>query len=73
MTGIFTVKPSEITGDFVDMLKTFFKDRELVIKVKDDDETVYLLASEANRTSLLKSVDDINRHTNLVSFKAEEL
>ena len=30
MTGIFTVKPSEITGDFVDMLKTFFKDRELV-------------------------------------------
>ncbi len=73
MTGIFTVKPSEITGDFVDMLKTFFKDRELVIKVKDDDETDYLLASEANRTSLLKSVDDINRHTNLVSFKAEEL
>ncbi len=73
MTRIFTVKPSEITGDFVDMLKTFFKDRELVIKVKDDDETDYLLASEANRTSLLKSVDDINRHTNLVSFKAEEL
>ena len=73
MTGVFTVRPSEITEDFVDLLKRFFNDRELVIKAKDDDETDYLLATKANRDSLLQSIEDINRHTNLVSFKAEEL
>ena len=73
MTGVFTVRPSEITEDFVDLLKRFFNNRELVIKAKDDDETDYLLATKANRDSLLQSIEDINRHTNLVSFKAEEL
>ena len=55
------------------MLKSFFKDRELVIRVKDEDETDYLLSSEANRKLLLKSVDEIKRHENLTSFNAEEL
>ena len=73
MTGVFNVRPSEITPDFVDMLKSFFKDRELVIRVKDEDETDYLLSSEANRKLLLKSVDEIKRHENLTSFNAEEL
>ena len=39
MTGSFTMRPSEITADFVDMLKTLFKDKELVIRVKGEDET----------------------------------
>ncbi len=73
MTGVFTVRPSEITDDFVAMLKTFFKDRELVISTKDDDETDYLLATKANKDALLQSVADINQHTNLVSFKEAEL
>lgn len=73
MTGVFTIRPSEITDDFVNMLKTLFNDRELVISTKDDDETDYLLSSKANKDSLLQSVGDINRHTNLVSFKEAEL
>ncbi len=73
MTGVFTVRPSEITDDFVNMLKTLFNDRELVISTKDDDETDHLLSSKANKASLLQSVGDINRHTNLVSFKEAEL
>ncbi len=73
MTGVFTIRPSEITDDFVNMLKTLFNDRELVISTKDDDETDYLLSSKANKASLLQSVGDINRHTNLVSFKEAEL
>ena len=51
MTGVFTVRPSEITDDFVDLLKRFFKDRELVIKAKDEDETDCLLATEAESQS----------------------
>lgn len=73
MTGVFTVRPSEITDDFVNMLKTFFKDRELVISTKDDDETDYLLSSKANKAALLQSIEDINRHSNLVSFKEADL
>jgi len=46
MTGVFTIRPSEITDDFVNMLKTLFNDRELVISTKDDDETDYLLSSK---------------------------
>ncbi len=53
-------------------MKFQFKHKELEIAVceaaqAEEDETAYLLASPANRTHLLKAIDNIAHNRNLVT------
>ncbi len=64
----------EQTGDFVKALKVAYKDREIEIIVSDDiDETDYLLSTPANREHLLRAIEKVNNHTNLVQMPSDDL
>lgn len=57
MTTIYRLHVNELTADLVKSIKSAFKGKTVEITVSDTlDETDYLLAGEANRRSLEKSM-----------------
>ena len=47
---------------------------EILIIVEDDiDETDYLLSTPANRKHLLRAIENVNNHTNLVQMPSDDL
>jgi hypothetical protein len=57
MTITYTLNDNELNGNFLKAIKTLFKGKKLYITIEADmDETEYLLASEANRNMLEKSI-----------------
>jgi antitoxin YefM len=74
MLTTFRVRADELTDDFVKALKVAYKDREIEIIVSDDvDETDYLMSSPANREHLLRAIENVNNHSNLVQMSSDDL
>lgn len=67
MDAIYHVKADELDQNFLDALKTMFKDKEIEIAVYERDETACLLRSPANRKHLLNAIQDVEHETNLVA------
>jgi antitoxin YefM len=68
MVTTYTLNTDELTSSFVSLLKDTYPGREVEILVREaEDETAYLLGSEANRERLLQAVEDIKAGKNLVS------
>jgi antitoxin YefM len=74
MQTTYRVHADELTDDFLQALKVAYKDREIEIIVSDDvDETDYLMSSPANRDHLLRAIENINNHKNLVEMSSDDL
>ena len=74
MITAYHIKANELSVDFINALKTLFKDKDLVITVEAEmDETEYLFASEANRKMLLSRIKDVKENKNLVSVNIKNL
>ncbi|MFL6228984.1 MAG: hypothetical protein ACJ741_09405 [Pyrinomonadaceae bacterium] len=72
MDAIYRVKADELDQDFLDALKTMFKDKEIEIAVSERDETAYLLRSPANRERLLRALTDVEAARNVVEPEQEQ-
>ena len=74
METIFRLKASELNSNFVTMLKTIFKKREIEIIVSEapSDETEFLLKDPKNRKHLLEAIEEAKQNKNLVRFNGEE-
>jgi antitoxin YefM len=72
MDAIYRVKADELDQDFLDALKTMFKDKEIEIAVFERDETAYLLRSPANRERLLRALTDVEAARNIVEPEQEQ-
>ena len=60
MYAIYRMKVEELDAQFMESLKTAFKDKEIELVVSSTDETDYLLRSPANRDHLLRAISDIS-------------
>jgi hypothetical protein len=57
MTTTFRLHVNEITADLLESIKAAFKGKTVEITISDSmDETEYLMANEANRKILEKSI-----------------
>ena len=73
MVTTYRLRADELDSDFIEALKTLFKDKEIEIIVSEVDETAYLLQSEANKKRLLQAVQNINTQQNLVEVSLDDL
>jgi len=73
MNTTYRLRADELDSDFVESLKTLFKDKEIEIVVSEVDETAYLFQSEANKKRLLQAVQNISNQRNLVEVSSDNL
>ena len=74
MLTTYTMRPSEMTMDFIRSIQAMFKDKQIEISVHEvADETDYLLSSPANKAHLLGSLAEAEKHESLVTVAEENL
>jgi antitoxin YefM len=73
MYTVYHLKADELDAQFLDALKTLFKDKTIEIVVTEVDETAYLLQSDANRERLLQAIEHVNAGENLVEVELDTL
>lgn len=74
MYSTYRLQADELNADFVKALKKTYQHRHIEIIVQDvQDETEYLLSTQANREHLLRAIENVNNHTNLATMKLEDL
>ena len=72
----YRMKAEELDSRFLKVLKAMFKDKEIEIAVceatqSEEEETAYLLKSQANRDRLLRAVENVAQGRNLVKVQFE--
>jgi antitoxin YefM len=73
MYSTYRLRAEELSSNLIKAIKDTYHDREIEITVQEiQDETEYLLSTPANREHLLKSIENITKHTNLVQMNLEE-
>jgi antitoxin YefM len=74
MQSTYRIHAGEFTDDLVQAIRVAYRDREIEIIISDDvDETDYLMSTPANRDHLLRAIENINNHTNLVQISSDDL
>jgi len=74
MYTTYRLLADELSESFVKAIKQTYKHRNIEIIVQEvQDETEYLLSSKANKEHLLRSLKNVEDHTNLVKVQMEEL
>ena len=77
MYTIYRLKANDLDNHFLKSLKAMFKNKDIEIAVcetaqNEEDETAYLLKSDANRERLLKAIENVDQNRNLVTVNLDE-
>ncbi len=73
MHTVYHLRTDELDNQFLEALKTLFKDKTIEIVVTEVDETVYVLRSEANKEQLLQAIEHVNNGENLIEVALDAL
>lgn len=74
MYSTYRLQADELSPEFIKALKKTYQHRQIEIIVQEvQDETEYLMSSDANRDHLMRAIKNIENHTNLVTMKVEDL
>ncbi len=72
MQSVYRINASELDDRFLENLKAVFGDQQIEIVVSSVDETEYLLSNEANRSHLLRAIQNVEERKNLVEVNLED-
>jgi antitoxin YefM len=72
MQSVYRINASELDDRFLENLKAVFGDQQIEIVVSSVDETKYLLGNEANRSHLLRAIQNVEERKNLVEVNLED-
>ncbi len=67
MHSVYRLNAQELDNNFLESLKTLFRDKLIEIVVTEVDETAYLLRSPVNRTRLMKAVENVKNGEDLIA------
>lgn len=74
MISTYRLKADELNANFIKALKNTYQHREIEIIVQDvEDETEYLLRSDANRKHLLTAIENVRCNENLIHINVDSL
>jgi len=74
MTATYRLRTDEITENFFKNIQYNYRNKEIEITIQEvEDETEYLLKSEANRQHLLRSLEEAKSGTPLQTMTIEQL
>jgi len=74
MVATYRLRADEITGSLLETIRNNYRDKEIEITIQEvEDETAYLLKSEANRRHLLRGIEEIQSGTPLQTMTLEQL
>ncbi|MBI5474822.1 MAG: hypothetical protein HY961_20975 [Ignavibacteriae bacterium] len=75
MSSTYRLKVTDLDERFLQSLKVLYGDREVEISIAEigEDETAYLLRSEANREHLLKALENVKKGENLITVNPDDL
>ena len=74
MVATYRLKTDEITENFFRNIRENYRNKEIEITIQEvEDETEYLLKSEANRQHLLRGIDEIRSGAPLQTMTVEQL
>ena len=73
MYTVYHLNANELDAQFLEALRTLFKDKNIEIIVNEVDETAYLFQSEANRQRLLQAMDNVEQQQELVEVALDTL
>ena len=71
MYTTYQLNSNDLTPEFIEIIKTTFKDKEIEIAVYSIDETEYLLHSPKNKEILLRRIADIKNNINVITPNQE--
>ena len=72
METTYRLNTRELGSSFIDSLRKEYPDQNIVIKVREQDETEYLNSSPANRSHLEKAISNVEQGKNLITFESLE-
>ena len=74
MLATYRLRADEITINFLKSIQENYQNKEIEITIQDvEDETSYLLKTEANRQHLLRSMEEARNGTPLKTMTIEQL
>jgi len=74
MVATYQLRTDEINEKFFKNIRENYRNKEIEITIRElEDETEYLLKSEANRQHLLRGIDEIKSGALLQTMTVEQL
>ena len=74
MHSTYRLNSDELSSDFIRAIKKVYPHKNIEIVVQDvEDETEYLMRSEANREHLMQAIKNVEEHNNLVEMDASDI
>ena len=74
MQATYRLNVTELTEDFIKALKSVYPNKDIEITVQEtDDETEYLMKSEANKKELLKALEEAKKGKSYRTMSIEEM
>ena len=73
MSSTININTDDLTPDFIDRIKKLFPHKEVEILIYEQDDTDYLLSSEANKKHLLDAVKRVENKEGLIDMDPNNL